>query len=438
MASVNTATRHTLRTHEGAPAKHVKLEAMLRRSVMSCLLWESEFYEDGQSIAERIGELVPQVDAATVADIAVRARSEMHLRHVPLLLFREMCRHASHRPHVHRLSEAIQRADELTEFIAIYGQDRKDRSPLRLCHQARKALATAFAKFSGYDLAKYNRESKAVTLRDVLRLARPKPQNDEQRAVRQKLLEGTLESPDTWEVALSSGADKRETWTRLLREQKLGGLALLRNLRNMTDAGVEDELIRKSLREHTFSRVLPFRFIAAARFAPRFEPELEAGMFRVTAGMPRLGGLTVILVDVSGSMGAPLSAKSDMRRVDAACGVAMIGREICETARVVTFSESNVEVPPRSGFALRDSIVQSQPMGGTYLGSAVCGALAMNPDRLIVISDEQSHDPVPDPTCESAYMLNVASARNGVGYGPWTHVDGFSEAVWRYIATLEG
>ena len=34
-------------------------------------------------------------------------------------------------------------------------------------------------------------------------------------------------------------------------------------------------------------------------------------------------------------------------------------------------------------------------------------------------------------------MINVASARNGVGYGPWTHIDGFSEAVIDYIRELE-
>jgi hypothetical protein len=35
------------------------------------------------------------------------------------------------------------------------------------------------------------------------------------------------------------------------------------------------------------------------------------------------------------------------------------------------------------------------------------------------------------------YVINVASARNGVGYGPWVHIDGFSEAVIDYICALE-
>jgi hypothetical protein len=57
-------------------------------------------------------------------------------------------------------------------------------------------------------------------------------------------------------------------------------------------------------------------------------------------------------------------------------------------------------------------------------------------DRIVVVSDEQSHDRVPAPKGRG-YVVNVASARNGVGYGAWTHIDGWSEAVVDYIRSLE-
>ncbi len=56
--------------------------------------------------------------------------------------------------------------------------------------------------------------------------------------------------------------------------------------------------------------------------------------------------------------------------------------------------------------------------------------------RIIVITDEQSHDRVPEPQ-GIGYMINVASYKNGVGYGKWTHIDGFSENVIRWIYELE-
>jgi len=48
------------RTHEGSPARQLTPEHQLRRSVLACLLWESQFYEDGIEIAGRIAELVPR------------------------------------------------------------------------------------------------------------------------------------------------------------------------------------------------------------------------------------------------------------------------------------------------------------------------------------------------------------------------------------------
>jgi hypothetical protein len=230
---------------------------------------------------------------------------------------------------------------------------------------------------------------------------------------------------------------------------------------------VEKGLIREALKSMKVERVLPFRFITAARHAPDLEPELEGAMFKCLEGAAKLAGHTVLLVDVSGSMEAKLSGKSELLRMDAAFGLAMLLREICEEVTIYSFSEQLVKIPPRRGFALRDAIKGSQPHGGTPLGLAIRCIYAdmtfvsleanmatwlgthvthpvagykgqgLRPDRLIAITDEQAADKVPDPAHGKGYMLNVASAQNGVGYGAWTHIDGFSEAVVTYIQELE-
>src|SRR6185369_8285181 len=183
------------RTHEGATAKTVSAELQLRRSVLACLLWENQFYEDGVEIASRIAELVPKVDAAKVAALAVEAREQMKLRHAPLLLAREMARHSTHRALVaETLEQVIQRADELSEFLAIYWAT--GRQPLSA--QVKKGLAAAFRKFDAYALAKYNREN-PVKLRDVLFLSHAKPRNEAQAEVWKQLVDGELAVPDTWE-----------------------------------------------------------------------------------------------------------------------------------------------------------------------------------------------------------------------------------------------
>ena len=429
------------RTHEGARARVITPEQALRRSILSCMLWEGEFYEDGVQIAGRIHELVPQVEAEKVAALAVEARERMKLRHAPLLLVREMARYATHRGLVaETLTRVIQRADELSEFVAIYWA--MGRQPLSA--QVKKGLAVAFGKFDEYALAKYDRAG-AVRLRDVLFLCHARPVDEAQAALWKRLVDNELATPDTWEVALSAagrgdGQEKREVWERLLAERKMGALALLRNLRNLHAAGVSEELVLSALAALKTERVLPFRFLAAARNAPQWEEALETAMFRaLETRTGKLAGHTVVLVDVSGSMESPLSARSEMRRTDAAYGLAILLREIAEKVTIYTFSDRAQRVASRRGMALRDALEKSQPHSGTYLGAAlkqVEGEVREGYDRLVVITDEQSHDSVPAPK-GVGYVINVASAQNGVGYGAWTHVDGWSEAVVDYIAELE-
>jgi hypothetical protein len=331
------------------------------------------------------------------------------------------------------MGRVLQRADEPAEFLALYWKDKKQ----PLSKQVKRGLAWSLRRFSEYDLAKYNRNAE-VTLRDVLFLSHAKPKDEAQAALWKKLAANELMTPDTWEVQLSAGADKKETFERLIREKKLGYFALIRNLRNMEQAGVDVQLVREAIlaRKGGADKVLPFRYIAAARHAKQFEPQLDAAMQAALMELPKLAGNTVVLVDNSGSMSAQLSGKSEMTRADAAAGVALVARGVCESVRVFAFSDRCVEVPPRTGMALRDAIRTATPMGGTQLGAAVVTVSKLPHDRLIVITDEQSADRVPDPK-GLGYMINVASNRHGVGYGKWLHIDGWSDAVVRFIAEHE-
>ncbi len=429
-------TNRVPKTHEGAPAKVLTPEQILRRSTMSCLLWESQFYENGENIADRILATIPQVNGKVVANLAVEARERMNLRHVPLLLVTGMARHIDHRKYVAKtLERIIQRSDELSEFLSLYWKD--ERVPLAA--QVKKGLAKAFTKFDEYQLAKYNRDNQ-IKLRDVLFLSHAKPLNGEQALLWKKLIDDELAIPKTWETELSAGKDKKAVWETLIMENGLGALALLRNLRNMESVKVDKNIILRGLDRMNTKRVLPFRFIAAAKYAPLFKEKLEELMFKSIKNLGMLDGKTIILVDVSGSMDMELSKRSDMTRIDAANGVALIAREICEKVSVYTFSNKTVKVSNSvRGFSLAEAIHRSQPHGGTYLGGAIKHIISSEKfDRLIVITDEQSHDSIPVDLPEALYyLINVASYRNGVGYGDWVHIDGFSEAVISYIIEYE-
>jgi hypothetical protein len=429
----NTIPRFAETTHEGAPAKRINAELQLRRSVLACMLWENTFYEDGQSIAERICSLVSKVDPAKVSALAIEAREKMKLRHMPLWIVREMSRLPKHKAFVaETLANVIQRADELAEFVSLYWLDK--RQPLSA--QVKKGLAQAFQKFNAYQLAKYDREG-VVKLRDVLFLCHAKPKDKEQEVVWKQLVDGTLPIPNTWENRLSAGEDKRVVWEAMLKENELGALALLRNLRNMASVSVDENIIFTALEKMKVERVLPFRFISAAKYAPQWESHLEKAMLKCLEGRSKLEGKTVLLIDVSGSMDEVISAKSDLMRFDAANGLAILARELCESVAVYSFSRNLVRVPDRRGFALRDAISNSQSHSSTYLGQAVATINEKETyDRLIVLTDEQSHDAVPNAKAKG-YLINVAANKNGIGYGAWTHIDGWSEAVFDYIGENE-
>jgi 60 kDa SS-A/Ro ribonucleoprotein len=477
MARTNVRPAAPGHTHEGAPSVTPLMppEFQLRRTVLACMLWEDTFYEGGQTVAHRIQELASKVPLQTIADIAIEARERMKLRHAPLLLLREMLRwnanaHAAqakgraHRDGAGRLIgdtiwRVVQRADEAAELLSIYWKDSPD-APLPA--QLKRGLSRAVLKFREYELAKYDREG-AIQLRDVAFLTRVAPGKnlrmgrriarlvnkdfypDETKGAHFKVKEmyglgdyQKLDTPDTWETELSAGKDKGETFKRLMAEKKLGALALLRNLRNMLQSGVPEDQIRLAIAGMKTDRVLPFRFVAAARHAPQLEPDLEVAMLKCLAGVEKLPGKTVLLIDHSGSMDDKVSAKSEISRFDAAAALAIILRETAQNVRVFAFSDTCKEIAPRRGFALRDAIDQSMPSSGTNTGTAVNHVFThcKEMDRLIIVTDEQSHQKIPPPGCKG-YIINVGTYKNGIGYGDWVTINGWSEAVLDYIRVSE-
>ena len=110
----------------------------------------------------------------------------------------------------------------------------------------------------------------------------------------------------------------------------------------------------------------------------------------------------------------------------------MLLREVCESVRVFAFDTLLYEMPPRRGFALRDCLRVGG--GGTHLGGAV--KAVDNGSRIVVFTDEQSHDQVPTPKGRG-YMVNVASYKPSVAFGSWVSVSGWSERIVDFIVESE-
>lgn len=456
MASVNKKISGPRpKTAGGAAAAHINPEKQLRRLVMSCMLWEDNFYIDGESHAQLISDTIELVKPAVVADIVLEAKFRSKLRHVPLFMVREMARLPDYQGLVAGLLEKIcTRPDDMTEYLALYYKDGANQP---LSAQSKRGLARAFLKFSEYQLAK-TPDTKQFKLRDVLRLVHPKPKSKEQADMLKRTLNQELKTPDTWETRLSAGADKKKAFTDLMGDKALGALAFIRNFRNMQAANVSKSFVMDYAGKVDLKWIIPFQFIAAARHAPAWEDVLESMLLRYAQGVDKLHGKTVILVDVSGSMyHAKISGRSEMSRAEVACSMAMLLREICTDVVIYATAGSDSRrihqteiVAPRHGFALRDAIYnqcRSLGGGGIFLKQSIdyVKSKETTADRIIVITDEQdcseksSEHPVEVvPFGTRNYMLNIANERNGIGYGKhWTRLEGWSDNVIAFITNIE-
>ena len=430
--------------------------AALKRVVMANLLWEDIAYIDGESVADEIKRLIPLCDAREVYDIALEARTKQKLRHTPLFIAVEMCRYDEHKKLVaDLLPRIITRADMLADFLALYWKANPDKKKT-ISHAAMAGLAASFHNFDEYRFAKYDRDTE-IKLRDVMFLCHPKPKDEAEAALFRKIAERTLATPDTWEVALSAGEDKKATWTRLIREGKLGGLAMLRNIANMRKAEVDKAVIDEGIATLKSAMLLPFDFLKARNMNMEFERELEEAMLSAYAKMPKLKGRTLFIVDVSGSMRATVSSCSDMSRLDCAEAMAMLAANQCEQFELVcTAGNDGSRVCasehisyPKKGFGLIGQIKDAEKrLGGGGIFTRQClewcrANVEGDFDRIIVFSDSQDCDfpdkRIPHPYGTRNYICDVSCHTHGVNFkGAWTaEIAGFSEHFLTYIAACE-
>lgn len=128
--------------------------AKLKRLTMACLLWEDIAYAKGSTVAAEISATVPNCSPEECRDLAVSLRRDQKLRHVPLLVIREMAKLPEHRKYVSEaLASVCTRPDQMTEFLSLYWRDNGRKT---LSNQVKDGLARAFNNFDEYQLAKFS------------------------------------------------------------------------------------------------------------------------------------------------------------------------------------------------------------------------------------------------------------------------------------------
>ena len=374
--------------YEGAKAFTMSAEMELYSTVVTWSLNDS-FYEKDEDRLSRLRGLIAKCDAEFVGKLAIYARTKMYMRSVPLVLVAELAKLHSGDNLVARVTAGVvNRADEITELLACYELMNKrtgTKTLNRLSKQLQKGLTTAFNRFDEYQFAKYNRDG-AIKLRDALFLVHPKAKDELQQLLFNKIVNGDLQTPYTWETELSalgqlnfdSAEAKAEAfrakWEELVDSDKLGYMALLRNLRNIQEAGVSYAHLQKvcatlaDADKVAKAKQFPFRYLAAYRELINMDagPHLKAAttlknlLFgnkgftgellealekAVQASAANIKGFdyntrVLLACDVSGSMQTPVSAKSKVLLYDVGLMLAMLLQSRCKNVEVGMFGDT--------------------------------------------------------------------------------------------------
>lgn len=414
--------------YEGAKAYTLTPELELYSAVVTASLHD-QFYEGSADRLVRIRELIKKNDPQFVARLAVYTREKMYLRSIPLVLAVELAKvHTGNGLVSNMVNRIVQRADEITELLGFYAlsNERKETKQLhRLSKQIQKGLSLAFNKFDEYQFAKYNRAA-TVTLKDALFIVHPKPKDDDQQILFDKIAQDELQVPYTWETTLtatgqvqySDASDRqkafRYAWEQLVASDMLGYMALIRNLRNILQAEVDNRIIDKvcaQLADENAvlkSKQLPFRFLSAYREMSKVKHKrtkdvLEALETAIKISVQHLRGFNketrvVIACDVSGSMQQPVSARSVVRYYDIGLLLGMLLKHKCENVVTGMFGDKwkVVDFPKKNVLANVDAFYQREgEVGYSTNGYLVLADLIKNgvvADKVMMFTDCQMWD----------------------------------------------
>lgn len=394
MSKFNTKVPSTKTVNKaGGIALKMSAEMELVHAVLVTFL-EDKYYESGEDRKNRIISLIAMNKPQFVANLAVVARKEFHLRSVATLLLGELSKiHRGDSLVMETIVKATERVDDLTELASYVG------TPIP--KQVKRGIRNSLFKFERYQLAKYKGEGKDISLVDLFNMVHPKVQHatPEQAKAWKDLMEGNLKSFDTWEVELSAAKDdtaRKMALESLISENKMGYMALLRNLNNIVKYDVSEDIQAQVISKLTDadevakSKQLPFRYYTAYTNVSgnkRFSNAIAMAMDLAVKNTPELSGKTLIALDESGSMsGDPITKGAVF------CATLMKANP---DADVILYSTNVREVQGGTLAPVVDiaeKIIKGHSGGGTNtsLVFQYAAAKIKRYDRIIIISDYES------------------------------------------------
>lgn len=420
-------------THEGGTGRKVKAEEELALLALSTFLGD-RFYETSDESLARMQKLVNQSRGEFVTQLSRVARQEFNMRATPAALTGFLTLKSGQPQDRRLITDAFWRGDELGDYLAVVEKfSNKGKVIPSAVRFARNVLQDQLSERKALRYANHNRE---WNLAKIIRLSHARAGADEYHTAlfnfilrwhdTKSLSKAWDETPveekkqldfirqvatgqDTtgsagWERQRSEGAD----WTQLV--DNMGYMALLRNLRNfLQDVPASNRAfwMKVNLRlrdeeEVRNSRQMPFRFLSAYQEvkatggdrAWELLASLSEALNLSVENMPDFPDKTLVIVDVSGSMGGTTpSEKSNMTMKD--IGLLFASALNYRTgADVVSFaSEAKLSKLGQRGVFANYETLSKARVGYATMLQTVNGVVNVHDyDSVVVFSDMQLHD----------------------------------------------
>nr|DAN84828.1 MAG TPA: TROVE domain [Caudoviricetes sp.] len=363
---------------------------------------EDGFYESRQKRMERFLDLTTEVKNQLgnefLAKTSVFARNELGMRSASQLIASYLNdekfdnKRAYYRNFCHRPDDVA----EIFGAIDMMGQKRS--------HAAVRGCGDYLAKLNEYQLGKYKMLGKEYNMYDLINITHAKSSNVN------NFMKGEIESPDTWEVKISTAKtdiERAEEWIRLVKEDKLGYLAFISNLNNILNAMsileiddrllVEDKIVSKLTDEVSIKKslVFPYKIYCAyknMKVHPFTIDEALDKAFRIACGnMEKFDGKSVIMLDISGSMENRISSRSNItiKEVGACYAAALYISQDCDFVKFGTNAKLCSYNKIDNIFNIISNMCEEDKCGyDTYIGAAFV-ELDKKYDRIFIVSDMQ-------------------------------------------------
>ncbi len=278
---------------------------------------------------------------------------------------------------------------------------------------------------------------------------------DERRAaLRERGPDALARAGFSWERLsgwLPGGMDA-EAWEMVI--PSMGVMALVRNLRNFDEAGISDAAIDTVIAKITDAEevarsAVPVPGVGGvqARAVGQLEAALGRTLNLTVANIPALDG-TLVVIDTSGSMQAPVSNRSKLQRVEVAAVMAIATAKRASNVDVVIYGQHNAPVHGLAGASVLagvETVVRSVGSVGHATFGHTAIARWFDPkrhERVVMFTDDQQHDAghVRLDHVPVIYTFNLA------GYGPSAlpagergryTLGGFTDATFTAMKVLE-